>query len=59
MFMDHETIPFNLVFHFLTQTLPEKVRTTELETRQSLIYSYRFQGFLGQKTNYSMLIEQK
>ena len=32
MFMDHETIPFNLVFHFLTQTLPEKVRTTKCKT---------------------------
>lgn len=40
MFMDHETIPLNLVFHFLTQTLPEKVETTELDSGQSLTYSF-------------------
>lgn len=50
MFMDHETIPCNLAFHFLTQTLPEKVRTTESDAKQSLKYSYRLLVFLGQKT---------
>lgn len=52
MFMDHETIQFNLVFNFCTQTLPEKVGTTELDARQFLTYSYRFQFFLVSKLIY-------
>lgn len=52
MFMDHETIPFNLVFHFLTQTLPEKVRTAKLDWAVLTIQflTYRFHVLLGQKT---------
>lgn len=52
MFMDHETILFNLVFNFCTQTFPEKVGTTELDARQSLTYSCRLQFFLVNKLVY-------
>lgn len=52
MFMDHETIPFNLVFNFCIQTLPEKVGTTELDAWQFLIYSYGVQFFLVNKLVY-------
>lgn len=52
MFMDHETILFNLVFNFCTQTFPEKVGTTELDARQFLTYSRRLQFFLVNKLVY-------